>query len=286
MLDLHAVTYTAANLMELEVIRLADWLLDLPLPGERRVLEGTVKTIRTTYNRAGGGHRLSQRIGEFVDALQLRELSLGDAAATYTVATGGTVSPGSGTVVRFNKLIDWAQHVLGDLNQLGGACVGRRRGLIQWGLPGRVVDGAQAIISGTFHYANVTVAKVLDRGITAVEMPAEGIINVGRRPAHRYTTVFVRMPTSVYRAHELWVLRHRLRIYVGTREELASVSHADLFHPRVGSRRLRWWTDDRWRVEPVSVMLVMDRRTFMSAPRAFRPYVVPAVWVFDPDWKD
>lgn len=289
LLDLHSVLYTAANLMELEVIRLADWLIDLPLPGaEARPLDRAVKGVRAGYHRLGKRWPF-QRFGELIDACQLRELSLGDAAGAYTVATGGTVSPGSGTVVRVNKLLDWTQRLVGDANALGGRLVGRPRGLIWWRLPGRLIDSVQIVVTKTFHVLNVTVARCLDGGVSGVETATEFAVNAARPAAHRDTTVFLRMPTGVYRAHELWVLSHTRRMYVGTAEELARLSHAEVFHlgslrrsstRRQGQRRPpRWWDVERFDVEPNTVVLVTDQRTFSSAPQALRAYVVPAAWV-------
>ena len=280
--DLHAVMYTTASLMELEIIRLADWLIDLPLPGTQlRPLERGVNGIRAAYHHLGNSRPIV-RVGELVDALQLPELSLGDVTMTYTVATGGTMTPGGGTVVRVNKLIDWTQHLVGDVNELGGRLIGLRRGLIGWTLPGRVVDGLQQAVTRIFHGFPVTVARVLDRGIVGVEWSFETLLNLGRATRHHDTTVFLRLPTDVYRAHEQWVLTCRRQIYVGTAEELAHLTHADLFHPRTRRARPRWWALDRLPVVPASVVLVTDLRTFANAPQDLRAYVVPAAWVLNP----
>jgi hypothetical protein len=283
--DLHAVLYTTANLMELEVIRLADWLIDVSLPGsELRPLERAVNGLRAAYHRLGNSRPVA-RVGELVDACQLRELSLGDATTTYTVATGGTVSPGSGTVVRINKLVDWAQRVVGDFNELAGWPVNRPHGLIRWRLPGRLVDGTQELVTRTFHGVSVLAARTLDRSVVLVETAGEGLLRAARPSAHRDTTVFVRMPTSVYRLHELWALEHRGRIYVGTADELLGLSHAELFHPQNVreakrlAKRPRWWDLDRLASPPSHVVLVTDRRAFAEAPKTLRAYVVPAAWI-------
>src|SRR3989338_1023565 len=110
--DAHAVLYTTANLLELEVFRLADWLIDLPLPGPPlRPFEWSINRIRNGYHRLPPSRPVA-RAGELVDALQLRELSLGDATAGYSLTGGGQVNPGGGTLLRVNKLIDWTQHVV------------------------------------------------------------------------------------------------------------------------------------------------------------------------------
>lgn len=280
--DLHAVLYTTANLMELEVIRLADWVIDLPLPGaELRPVDHLIKGIRAGYHRLGHS-RPVVRVGEFVDALQLRELSLGDATLTYSVATGGTVNPGSGTVVRVHKLIDWVQRVVGDLNWLVGWPAGRRKGLIRWSLPGRIVDDAQEGVTLIVHVAYVTLAKTLDHSVGGVEQGLEHVVNVPRPSGHQETTVFLRLPSDRYRATDLWVHRHRRRVYVGTAEEATQLSHADLFHRR---RRRgpapRWWDVERLRPIPSEVVVVTDTRAFADAPTDLRPYVVPAAWVLD-----
>lgn len=287
--DLHNVAYTAANLLELEVLRLADWLIDVPLPGqEHRVLDRTVKGVRVTYNRLGDA-RPVQRFGELVNALQIPELSLGDTAVTYTAATGGAVRPGSGTLVRVNKLVDWTQHVMGDVDAAAGWPVARAQGLLRWRLPGRLVDDLQEVINGIFHGLSVTVAKILDHSITATEVTVETALNVPRPHPHRQQTVFARLPLAVYRAHEVWVRESHGRVYVGTTEELRRVTHADIFH---APRRRRWFLQvhrsaprwgfiDRFAPLPDPVVVVTDQRTFASAPEAWKPYVVSAAWILD-----
>jgi len=280
LLDLHAVAYTTANLMELEVLRLADWLVDLPIPGAQlRPFQRITNGIRTAYHRLGHSRPVG-RFGELVDAFQLRELSLGDVATTYTVATGGTVGAGSGTVMRVQKVVDWTQHVVGDFNAFGGRLVGRRQGLVTWRLPGRAVDGSQTMVTNIFHLISGTVARTIDHTITGAESSLEVAVNLGRRKRHRDTTVFLHLPTSVYRAHELWVLHHRARIYVGTREALTRRSHAELFHPGMGRPRPLWWDDDTWLLHVNTVVMVTDVRTFATAPPGLVPYVVSAAFVF------
>ena len=278
--DPHAILYTAANLMELEVIRLADWLIDLPVVGrEVRPLEGTVDGIRASYARLGK-HLLLRRFGELVDAFQLRELSLGDVAAGYSGGPGGSVSPGSGTVARVNKLIDWAQHVTGDINGGLGRTAGRPAGLITWSLPGRTIDRGQRGLIRVFHWASVTVARMLDQGIAGAEGGVEVVVNVPRPAPHRLTTVFVRVPLETYRRYEPWIRRRGSRIYAGTAEDLLQLTHAQLFHHH--RRRQRAAAQRAWPDSTTHVMLVMSARTFSTAPNGLAPYVIPAAWVGQP----
>ena len=276
--DLHTILYTSANLMELEVFRLIDWVIDLPFPGKQvRPCEWTIDGIRHGYHRLGTGWPLP-RVGEFVDALQIPELSLGDAASVYTVTSGGTVSAGSGTMVRLNKLIDWTQHLVGDLNGATGRVVGRRRGLVPWSWPGGLVDGVQVGVVRTFHGLSLVIVRGLDRSVQGIETVADVLVNVGRQTPHRERTVFLRMPASVYRAQEAWASRHRWRVFVTTEEELRQVTHAQLFHPRDRRFRLRRWSLTQFDHEPDVVIVVTDTRAFARAPHAWQPYVIPVTW--------
>lgn len=289
-LDLHAVLYTSSNLMELEVLRLMDWMLDVPIPGARlRLIERSLNAMQAAYVRAARNRPMLQRVGELFDALQLRQLSLGDAAATYTGATGG-VSLGSGTMVRIDKLINWTQSLVGDINELLGwpvtafGAIGRRQGLIRWRGPGQVVDGAQKVVTLAFHGASVMVTRAVEYGVAGTERGVETVLNAGRPARHASTTVFVELPVEMARAHAGWILQRRRRIYLGTRQELQRLTHAELFHPRTLHPRPRgprpaWWSLDRLPSVPARLVLVTDARTFASAPPAFRPYVVPAAWV-------
>jgi len=279
-LDPHALLYTTAGLMEVEVLRLMDWVIDLPLPGaELRPFRRTVHGIRLGYHRLPPWY-LTRRIGEFVDALQLPELSLGDATATYTVATGGTSGPGLGTVVRVNKLVDWAQRLVGDMNVAMGYVVGRRDGLITWSVPARATDGVQRLLTRTVHLLQMTVARTLEYTLSGLERTGEVVVNVGYATPHRRTTVFLQAPAAVYRAHEPWLLEHAPTLYLGTAEELKALTHAELFHRR-------WWGRARTRALPDldlasdDWVLVLPLRVLRRAPRGLQAAVVPWAWVLE-----
>ena len=278
--DLHALLYTTLGLSEVEFLRMADGLVDLPLPGHAlHPFRRAVVAIRAGYDQLPPW-RLRQRVGEFVDALQLPELSLGDATATYSVATGGITGPGSGMMVRLSKLIDWTQHVTGDLNQLSGRLIGRPRGLITWMLPEQAVDGAQWLLIKTFHHLSVLMARSVDHGLTGVEMTGDAFLNVGRRRPHQETTVFLRLPIEVYRAHELWILEHRTHLVVGPPALFLHSSHAALaHHPQT---MLSDWSliDQPNHEEPVLIVMTTVR-VMSRAPESLTPYVVPAAWVLN-----
>ncbi|MBI4354655.1 MAG: hypothetical protein HY595_05395 [Candidatus Omnitrophica bacterium] len=282
LVDLHGLLYTTANVTELEIVRLADWLIDLPIPGpEVRPIEHVFVGIRALYHRLGHGRPLA-RVRELADAFQLRELSLGDATVTYTVATGGAISPGSGTIVRVNKLIDWTQHIVGDLNEGIGWAVGRPRGAIRWALPGRAVDGTQWLVVKTTHALSIALTRTVEGTISAVERSFDAILNLPRGLPHRDTTIFLRIPLGVYRQHEPWILEHQDHLYAGTTKELSGLTHTELFHRRT-TRQQRWGDLDRFQPPPSHVVFVMDARLFRMAPAAFAPHVIPAGWVDKPD---
>lgn len=289
LLDAHGLLYSALNVAEIELIRLADWAVDLPIPGrEIRPLERSVRLIRGGYHRLGsrlparlqGGQR---RVSELADALQIPELSLGDVAATQTAADGGDLSIGSGTLLRINRLIDWTQHVVGDLNRLAGPPVRRADGLIRWRMPGLTVDAAQDALAKGFHHLGVSLARLLDRGIRGAEDGAEMVVNLGRPTPHQQTTVFLRLPREVWQAHASWADRRRRHLYVGTSEELRTLTHAALCHPTPRQRRAArarpWGSPDRLQPMPDMLVVVMQERTMAKAPAALRRYVVPAAWV-------
>lgn len=289
LLDLHGVLYTTANVTELEIVRLADWLIDLPIPGpEIRPIEHVFVGIRGLYHRLGHARPL-RRVRELVDAFQLRELSLGDATVTYTVATGGAISPGSGTIVRVNKLIDWTQDLVGDLNEGVGWTIGRPRVGLPWALPGQAVDGVQWVVVKMTHTLSIALTRTVDGTLSTVERTLEALLNLRQGLPHRDATIFLRLPLGVYRQHEMWILKHQDRLYSGTAEELVGLTHAELFHPptkifgggvhRRIARRDLWGDLDRFQPPPSHVVLVMDMRLFRMAPPAFAPYVIPAGWV-------
>ena len=223
-----------------------------------------------------------ERAGELVDALQLPELSLGDANATFTVATGGATGPGSGMVVRVYKLIDWTQHVIGDVNQGLGHVVWRPQGLVPWGMLDYGVDAAQWLLLKSFNAASLVVTKALDGSVTVVEMIAEGIVNVGYRRPHERETVFLRMPIGVYRAHELWFLEHQSRLRVVQPAQLLQETHASLLHRGAASPLPAWSAADVPGAEVPELVVVTSRRVIARAPMALRSYVVPAAWVLEP----
>jgi len=278
LLDPHALFYTASGIMELEFIRMADWFVDAIVPGSREVrpFERTANGVRIGYQHLGHS-RPVERFAELVDALQIRELSLGDVTATHNVVGGSTGgSLGSGTLVRVNKLVNWMQHVTGDLNEGIGILIRRPRGLVTWQGPTWAVDRVQTGVSMVFHGAGVLVARGIDRGLTGMEGGTEAVVNIGRAVPHEQTTVFLRMPVDVYRADALWAPRHRGRVYVGTAQELAGLSHAAIFHGRGRLRGVRWWDLSRLKPEPSHVIIITDESTMARAPDSWRAYVIPA----------
>jgi hypothetical protein len=290
--DPHTLLFTTFGVMELEVFRLADWVIDLPLPGEPlRPFHRLTTVWRAGYHRLPPW-KITQRLGEFVDAWQLADISLGDVSATYSVATGGLSGPGSGMVVRAHKLVDWAQHVVGDMNRLGGRLVprawrrqpkadapaGRRPKLVGWSLPERAVDGAQGLVVKTFTHVSILVSRVLEGSLTTLEIAGEGVINLGRRRRHEEQTVFLRVTEPLYRAHEVWLLEHQGSLWVGRPQVLATASHAELMHPpRTSSaapRSLLAWPQEE------TVLVVVTTAALMAvAPEGLRAAVVPAAWV-------
>lgn len=279
--DLHALLYTTVGMTELEVIRVVDWTIDLPLPGRPlRPVHRTARAVRATYNRLPPW-TITQRMGELVDALQVPELSLGDVSSAYSMATGGSAGPGSGTLLRVNKLVDWVQHVSGDANQLSGWLIGRPKGLIRWSLPARSIDGLQGMALKTFHQVNLLGARLVEGAFTTVEMAGEGIVNVGYRRPHQETTVFLRLPVSVYRAHELWILEHQDRLAIGRPHEFAAATHAALAHRRRARPALALPDLDPSEEQQGPVVLMTTVQMLARAPASLHAYVVPAAWVLD-----
>ncbi|MBI4342693.1 MAG: hypothetical protein HY599_04945 [Candidatus Omnitrophica bacterium] len=281
--DLHTLLYTGLGVSEIEVFRAADWLLDAPLPGRPlQPFQRASRGIRRSYYRLPRWWVVS-RFGEFVDALQIPELSLGDASTTYTVATGGTTGPGSGMVTRVHRLVDWAQHLTGDLNRLAGMVVMRPRGLITWSLPGRTIDEFQWGLLKTFNAGSVLIGRTLDGTLTAVEASGDRVINAGHRRPHRQTTVFLRLPRQVYRAHELWILEHRPQLVIGEAALFARATHAELAHHRRHPAVREWDPISRPGSGDGPVVIMMTTRVIARAPEPLRQYVVPAAWVLHPE---
>jgi hypothetical protein len=271
--------YTTVGLSEVEVLRLADAIIDLPLPGKSlRPFQRTTEAIRALYHRLPPW-TLTQRVGEFVDAWQLPELSLGDASATYSVATGGVAGPGSGMVVRIHKLIDWTQHVVEDLNRVVGRAIGRPGGLVRWSLPGRTVDGAQWVLIKSFTSMSVLLDRAVDGSLTIIELAGDEIINAGHQRAQQAQAVVLRLPPEVYRAHELWMLEHRRSLVFGTAEEFARSTHAALAHHRRQVSLSEWSAVDRPDGEEAVVIVMTNVRVMSRAPETLKPYVVPAAWL-------
>ncbi len=273
--------YTLAGLTELEVLRVADWMVDLPLPGAPAYpLRRSAEAVRVSYNRLPPWW-LRRRVGEFMSALQLPQLSLGDANATYTLATGGMTGPGSGMVMRVHRIVDWAQHLLGDVNCAIGWPVGRRQGLIRWALPERTVDGTQWVVLKAFNGLAVVLSRAIDKTVTFLELGGELALNVGRHRPHEEDTVFLQLPMGAYRAHELWILEHRPNLVIGGRRDFVNATHAALAHRRRPARLEDWSPVDRPEEGPEPVLIMTTARVFARAPVSLRPYVVPAAWVLE-----
>lgn len=279
--DLHALLYTVTSAAEVELLLLTDGTLDLLLPGRpRRPLRQAVRGMQRAYARLPQG-TLTRRVGELVDALQVPELSLGDATSTYSFATGGTTGPGSGTIVRVNKLLDWTQRVVGDVNRLAGWPLRRPRGLIRWRLPERGVDGLQTFTVRAFNGLSLFLVRLLDDGLRGVEDAGEAGLRRVFPSAHRDTTVFLRMPLGVYWTHEPWVLEHRRHVTIGTPEEFRAGTHEALAHGRRDHRPADWTPVRSSADASQHVVLMTTTRIMARAPGSLKAYVVPAVWILE-----
>jgi len=279
------MAYSLIGLGQVEVVRAADWSVDLLWPGrERRPFYSLVALTRSGYAKLPR-NRLHTRMGEVADALQLPELSFGDVASTVSPAGPGPVGVGTGTLDRGHRLIDAAQHLVGDVNWLVGAPVGRRQGLITLRWPGQVIDGLQSGLTLSLNLLSGLAGQVLDTVILTTEGVVKAPWTMWRRPACQERTVFVQLPRELYAQHQRFWHRHRRGVFVGTAEELRTLTHAELFHPRRGRRyggRTRAELD-RVPSSEATVVVVTDDRLARRLHDALRPYVVPAEWVLEPD---
>lgn len=275
--DAHSLFYSISGITQIEVLRAADWVVDLGLPGRsRRPFYSTVRAIRGGYAKLPRW-LVVRRIGEFVDAFQIPELSFGDASSAYTVASGGTAGIGGGTLYRVNLLIDWTQHVVGDINRGSGSLVGLDSGLLPGGPLEGAVDGVQWVFTKVLNQVSVVVSRSIEGLIEVGEDTVSYVIHKATRTPHHETTVFLRLPVEVYRAYELWVLEHQNRIFIGEEGALVGRTHAELMHDGL---HLDNYLHDRLMVRDGDYIVMMtDRRTFSSAPRDLQAYVVPAAWV-------
>lgn len=279
--DLHEMFYTLTGMLELEVVRVADWLVDSLWLG-RDIAPGRrlVQLIHSGYRRLPRTI-VTQRVGELIGGLQLAEISFGDAAGTYSAATGGLSGPGRGLLVRVDNLIDWTQHVMGDVNRLLGRPLGRRGGLVRWFTPGHVIDGVQWVAAKTVNMVAVQAVRIIDRGLQGVEIAGEILVNLGGRRPHHQRVVFLRLPRAVYRVYEPWVLEHRANLVVGSTSRFASSTHAVLAHGwRPGAP-----TDGRMLmpigIDGAAVIIMTDARIVSRAPEPLKAYVIPAAWVLE-----
>ncbi len=273
---------TVFGLAQVQVIRTLDWLVDAPVPGPgRHFFEHSADAAQRSYYRLPRWW-LIRRTGELMAALQLRELTWGDASAAFSAITDASAGPGSGTVVRVNNLIDWTQRVVGDGNRLLGAPAHRSRGLVNWRLPIRAVDGLQWGLLKTFNQVSVIVARTLDETLTGLERAGELAWNAGWSRPHRETAVFVRLPMRAYRAHEVWILEHRRRLTIGTAAQFAATTHAALQHQRKHPVLMDWADLEGAYAQLTEVVLLAPPALMARAPATLQAYVVPAAWVLDP----
>ncbi len=278
--DPHTLLYTIVGVSEVEILRAADWFIDLwlPVPPVRPFYRAT-QTIRAEYDGLPPW-RARQRLGELIDAFQLPELSFGDVTTTHSVALSNAKGPGSGMVVRVYKSIDWMQHVAGDVNQFAGQAVRRRRGLVYWSLPGQMIDGTQWFLLKAYNHCSILISRSIDGGLTAVEAGTGRLINLGCRKPHEEQTVFLRLTPEEYWTHEPWLLEHRNRVVVGDVESFRRSTHAALAHRRRSTRRSKRSPADELR-GVLDIVVMTDTVAISRAPEALRTYVVPAAWVLD-----
>ena len=283
--DAHAVFYSSLGLTEVEVLSLLDWIIDVPIPGPPlRPLEEAARGIRKGYNRLPPVYPV-HRFGQLVDAFQLPELSIGDATAAHSLANGGVTGPGSGMIVRVNKLIDWTQLMTGDLNSALGGLVRRPEGLIGWQAPAQNVDRFQWALCWLFNQVSVIATKTLDGGVHAVEMAGEGIANFDYQTPHSENTVFLELPPNVFLSYELWILEHQDDMVIDVRDVFLRQTHASLAHQRHNTWRKTWGGISQLERMNVPVVIMAPQQVIARSPAALKDYIVPASWILDPELK-
>ena len=283
--DLHNLCGSMLGIMELEVLRIGDYLIDLPHQGpELRPLNRTADWIQRMFREIPQVKPVS-RFGQLVDALQIRQLNLSDLRTAPSIAAGNFFKPSPNMQVRIYKLLRLTQDLLNDsdgavlfpVNKIASAVNHKPVRVKALGWLG---DGLGQARKGMFKFCkivNKAVVKGASYGIYGVE---KGVSEVRGRDVNRKTRewiVYFKMPASFYENERQFFDQKAPEIYVGSLEEWRKQLVAGngsveklLVHAKRGWRP---YSD----IPSADEVLVATRLRYLKkAPDVVRDYIIDA----------
>lgn len=281
--DLHNLSTSLLGIMEVEVLRVGDYLIDLPRRGpDIRFFDQAADRVQEAYRLIPQVKPVS-RFGQLVDALQIRQLNLSDLRMVPAVVTPGSLRPSPNMQTRLFKLLQFLQDVLNDLDHLimvpanyAASRVSHRHVRVK--TIGFAADGVGEIRKGTFIVLRTVSKRMVETASDGIDWVEKEIGKIKwhgtNKKAETWITYF-KMPASFYENEREFFDRHAPEIYVGSLEEWRS----QLISQRRAVETLLHHVKRGWHpysdVASADEVLVATRLKYLKkAPDVIRDYII------------
>ncbi|MCX6357283.1 MAG: hypothetical protein NT045_05320, partial [Candidatus Aureabacteria bacterium] len=112
--DIHVISANVLGLLNREVFDDVDNLFDLAYPGDRKKpLSSGIGALGAGYDKIPNIYP-KERVGELMHALQIKELTWGDAPSIILMSPTGAA--GRGAIFRGTLIITWLEHIFSDMD--------------------------------------------------------------------------------------------------------------------------------------------------------------------------
>ncbi len=281
--DLHNLSTSALGIMEVEVLRVGDYLIDLPRSGpDIRFFDQAADRIQEIYRLIPQVKPVS-RFGQLMDALQIRQFNLSDLRMVPAAVATGALRPSPNMQTRVFKLLQFLQDVLDDLDRFmmapanyAASQVSHRNVRVK--TLGFAGDGVGQVRRGVFLVLRTVNKRVVETASDGIDWIEKGIGKIkwhGTNKKAEMWVIYFKMPASFYENERGFFDRHALEIYVGSLEEWRN----QLVAERRAVETLLHHAKRGWRpysdVASADEVLIATRLQYLKkAPDVIRDYII------------
>jgi len=282
--DLHSMSVSAMAISELEFVRLGDGILNLTLRNKKSPISASLDSLEYAYSKLPRIEPV-RRLGQFFDALQLRQISLSDARLATAIVTGDGVGGITSLMqVRAYKLVVWLEDILYDVDKAVMSP-------LNWGISsmrdkpshlkslGYAADGLGVVrwefFSG-LKWVSKEVVRLSSNIVHIIEAPYDGWIRHKRRKQNARILIYAKMPASVFKENLSFFTGKKKKVFAGTVPEWKArlLHNPGLLPDNVQPADLPFLEPLPAGSPPQEVIIAAEYKTWEKVPQNLKKYVV------------